>query len=355
MTTSRSIQLAATSAAAALFALAGCTAVPPFTVSPTVETAPVASADDAADDPAIWVHPRNPSASLIIGTNKQQGLIVYDLAGREVQSLVLGRINNVDLRQNIRLAGRTIDLVVATSRNDQSVMLFEVALQPDATYRLQQLSPDRILTGFDEAYGVAIAAAPAPGDGADIYASSISGPVGHWRLETGPDNTIASRRLRTIPFATQTEGIVADETHGQLYVGEEDVGIWAVSLDPRDESLARLVRAVGPGTGLTADVEGLAVYHGARGEGYLVASSQGDNSFAVFKRRPPNTYLGSFTIVPARGIDGAEDTDGIAISSEFLGPEFRSGAMVVQDGMNGPDNQNFKIVPWALIAPNLPR
>ena len=38
----------------------------------TMETEPVASSDDTADDPCIWVHPTDPSLSLIIGTDKDE-------------------------------------------------------------------------------------------------------------------------------------------------------------------------------------------------------------------------------------------------------------------------------------------
>jgi phytase-like protein/calcineurin-like phosphoesterase family protein len=40
-------------------------------VGATVETDPVPHRGDAADDPAIWVHPADPSLSTIIGTDKQ--------------------------------------------------------------------------------------------------------------------------------------------------------------------------------------------------------------------------------------------------------------------------------------------
>ena len=56
-------------------------------VSATVETAPVHSSADAADDPAIWIHPTDPSQSTVIGTDKSSdghGLVVYDLSGTGV-------------------------------------------------------------------------------------------------------------------------------------------------------------------------------------------------------------------------------------------------------------------------------
>src|SRR5881394_3281225 len=35
------------------------------------QTAPVPHEGDAADDPAVWIHPQEPSLSLILGTDKQ--------------------------------------------------------------------------------------------------------------------------------------------------------------------------------------------------------------------------------------------------------------------------------------------
>jgi 3-phytase len=40
----------------------------------TVETDPVPSSGDAADDPALWIHPTEPASSLIVGTDKDAGL-----------------------------------------------------------------------------------------------------------------------------------------------------------------------------------------------------------------------------------------------------------------------------------------
>ncbi|KAK0357597.1 hypothetical protein LTR94_038840, partial [Friedmanniomyces endolithicus] len=54
---------------------------------PRMQTAPVAQMGDAADDPAIWVNPLDASKSRILGSNKKQGLLVYDLDGRQTQFL----------------------------------------------------------------------------------------------------------------------------------------------------------------------------------------------------------------------------------------------------------------------------
>src|SRR5210317_39521 len=67
-------------------------------VTATLETEPVPSGGDAADDPAIWIHPTDPGLSTIIGTDKRGGLAVYALDGTELQYIPAGRLNNVDLR-----------------------------------------------------------------------------------------------------------------------------------------------------------------------------------------------------------------------------------------------------------------
>ena len=55
---------------------------------------------------------------------------------------------------------------------------------------------------------------------------------------------------------------------------------------------------------------------------------------------------------PTAEIDGAEETDGLAVTSVNLGEGFEQGLLVVQDGFNRrPDEtQNFKLVPWAAVA-----
>src|SRR5688572_33011295 len=64
----------------------------PPEISSAVDTAPFSSYDEApatvdADDPAIWVHPERSQDSLIIGTLKDAGLVVYDLRGKVLQYL----------------------------------------------------------------------------------------------------------------------------------------------------------------------------------------------------------------------------------------------------------------------------
>jgi 3-phytase len=106
------------------------------------------------------------------------------------------------------------------------------------------------------------------------------------------------------------------------------------------------VDTTGPGGHLAADVEGLAVAHGRGGEGFLVASSQGDNTYAVYERGGANVFVGRFRVGSGGAIDGTEETDGIEVTTTALGNRFPGGLFVAQDGSNGGENQNYKLVPW---------
>jgi hypothetical protein len=112
------------------------------------------------------------------------------------------------------------------------------------------------------------------------------------------------------------------------------------------------IDTTGGGGHLAADVEGLAIYSASGGAGYLVASSQGDDAFVVYERRPPHEHRLTFEIAAnaALGIDAVSDTDGIDVTSFGLGSAFPGGLFVAQDGSNPGANQNFKFVSWQDIA-----
>ncbi|HBH44490.1 MAG TPA: 3-phytase, partial [Hyphomonas atlantica] len=105
-----------------------------------VETAPMVGKGDKADDPAVWVNLANPAASLVLGTNKDAGLYVYNLAGEELQFLDVGRVNNVDLRG---------DLAVASNDETNSVSWFTI----DSTTNTVSHIGDTP-TNKDEPYGI---------------------------------------------------------------------------------------------------------------------------------------------------------------------------------------------------------
>jgi 3-phytase len=314
-------------------------------VTARAQTAPVAQAGDAADDPAIWVHPNDASASMVLATDKKRGLAVYDLQGRELQFLPVGRINNVDLRQDVRLGNERMDIAAATQRDEHGIVLFGIG----SDRRVSELA--RLPLGYDDIYGLCMRRT-AQGE-AEVVVNDKDGRFLQVRIERDPGGAIVARRLREFRVASQPEGCVVDEASNTLFVGEEKRGVWAVSADPTDgrASDRRLVLPVG-GL-LRADVEGMAIHRSA-GQAYLVVSSQGNDSYVVLDATAPYRARGALRIgIDAEtGIDGASETDGLDVTAAPLGPGFPRGMLVVQDGRKrlpeGP--QNFKYVSWEDVA-----
>ncbi|MGE3582423.1 MAG: phytase, partial [Hyphomonadaceae bacterium] len=165
---------------------------------------------------------------------------------------------------------------------------------------------------------------------------------------------VRTNLVRSFAFGGQSEGCVADDETGVLYVAEEDVGLWRMGAEPEAGDARTSIATVEANSALADDLEGVGIYDLGGGRGYLVVSSQGNNSYAVFDRQGENRYIGSFAVVAdaARGIDGISETDGLEIISVPMGPGFPHGAMIAQDGRNisPPEFQNFKLVPWERIA-----
>ena len=318
-------------------------------VAPTIESAPVADFGDAADDPAIWVHPNNPSLSLVIGTNKKRGIEVYDLEGKRLQVLEDGRINNVDLREGFKLNGREVALVAGSNRTHKSLSLYRV--DPQAR-RLVNVTDGVIEIGLGDPYGLCMYRSTKSGD-TYVFVNDTDGRFKQFRLVAAGDK-VGAEVVREFALESQTEGCVADDANGALYVGEEDVALWRYSAEPDGGTARTSIDTTGEKGHLTADIEGMGLYLQPGGKGYLVVSSQGSNDYAVYRRDGNNEYVGRFAVASndARGIDGVSETDGLDVSSANLGGVYAQGVFIAQDGRNitPTERQNFKFVPWADIA-----
>ena len=314
-------------------------------IAPQAQTEPMARQGDAADDPAIWLS-SNPADARILGTNKKQGLLVYDLQGKQTQLLEVGRLNNVDVRQNISLGGGKVDLAVATQRDDNSMMLFTI--NADGVVA----EAGRFPTGLKSIYGMCLYQ-PASG-GVEAFINDKDGTFQQYSISMN-GSKFSATLLRSFKVATQPEGCVADDANARLFLGEETRGIWTTSADAAKPDALTMVLPVG--AQLTADVEGMAIYHqpgGKADSGYLIVSSQGDNSYVVLDAKAPYKVRGRFKVgfnLPA-GIDGTSETDGLDVTSANLGGAYAQGMLVIQDGYKRlPDGpQNFKYVAWGDVA-----
>ena len=319
----------------------GPTAMP---VRATVETDPVQSSGDAADDPVIWQHPTDGAQSTIIGTDKKRGLVVYGLDGKVLQELPDGKLVNVDLRHDFPLRGSPTSIVTAGNRSDNSLAIYAIDV---STRRLRNVAARRIAVGL-AVYGSCMYRNPA--DGAFyVFITSKSGEVDQWRLRETPGGTVDAERVRGFDVGSQIEACVADDELGSLYIGEERVGIWKYAADPTVGNARTAVDSTGPNGFLAPDVEGLTIFFGDAGTGYLIASAQGRDAFNVYRREGLNEYLATFTIEEGNGIDRVTHSDGVDVLNADLGPAFPRGVLVTQDQTNEGGRQNFKLVPWPAI------
>lgn len=295
-------------------------------------------ARDAADDPEIWVDPADRTRGVILGTDKQAGLYVYDLAGRQLQFVRGGRPNNVDLRDGFAApAGRRV-LVAASDRGRGGMALF---LLDPATLRLAPWGV--VPLDLSEPYGLCLARR---GGAFLAIVNGTDGQVRQGRIAVGAGGRPAWTEERRFAVATQPEGCVADDAAGRLYIGEEGRGVWRFDLETGAAAGELLAQA--PSAMLKPDVEGLALLREGAAT-WLIASSQGDSSFAVWRvdgGQP--AFRGRFSAVAAGGVDAVTGTDGVAAHGGVVGG-FPEGLVVVQDdadeGRRGA-RQNFKLIDW---------
>lgn len=346
---------------AAISVLGACAAVDPESVSDsagmTIGTgAPVPAAGetaavgtqvrDAADDPEIWADPRDPSRGVIFGTDKQAGLYVYGLDGKDRQFLPEGPLNNVDLREGFSVNGREQVLVAASDRQRMGIAFF---LLDPGTLNVTPwgVTPVQV----SEPYGFCMGRS-----GADTIAVMVGkdGDIAQFTV-TAKDGKPAIALTRTFAVGSQSEGCVVDDATGTLFIAEEAKGIWRYSLEPASGS-ARTLLAGAPSDILKTDVEGLTLLReGAKT--YLLASSQGDSAFAVWRVDGPQAaYSGRFSVVGGAGADPVTGTDGLAALGGPVGA-FPEGLIVVQDDADTDGEaastvrtrQNFKLVDWRAV------
>lgn len=319
-------------------------------VKAVVETVPILQGknDDAADDPAIWINQSDPLYSVVFGTDKKGGLASYDLSGNQLHYYPDGKMNNCDVRYGFPLGNDTIDILAATNRSTHSISLYRIS----EGGTLHSIQSRTIVSNMKEdVYGMCMYRSPVDSS-YYVFINSTAGEVEQWKL-VAAGNKVDAHLARSFKIATQTEGMVADDQAGILYVGEEDAGIHKINAEPNgptEDKIIPLSSEENPD--IKYDIEGLTIYPTDSVNGYLIASSQGSYSYAVFERQGNNKYLGSFRIVDGT-IDGAEETDGIDVTNVPLGKNFPKGMFVVQDGFNydGEElvSQNYKYISWEAI------
>jgi len=396
----------------------------PVTVQASFETTPVPLGKHSSDDTAIWLHPTSPENSIILGVNKNKkknggggGIGLYDLKGQEhtfyqeIDGEIIGRINNIDLRYNLVIGNRNIDILAASNRSKRNgeytgTSLFEV-LGNEKKLKLlghfpivnslgEHLEPYGLCMGKDDDKFYVFSLL----ENGQLYKHQLKAEGSKIHLElvgvlNVGDFINRKQDSKTIEMVTkdvlveyqdgefdaddlaeeltsaleqrhQMEGCVGDDFHKELYFGIEKLGVFKVPYEfKKPRVVAEVLRSQNDKSivflesepRLTDDIEGMALYHGPNGAGYLVVSIQGISEFAVFGRGKLNPYLGSFKVnfMPK---DSVTQTDGFEIMSSYMGRHFPQGLMAIHDHENTDSEgnileANYKILSFSNVLKSL--
>ena len=327
-------------------------------IAPKYETPEIATSGDAADDPAIWFNANKPNESIIFATDKRSGVYVYDLKGKKLGFTELGNINNIDLR-TINESLSLTTFIVGSNRSTQSVDVWinkDKYIAEDVANKTFALSKNPQLQAQSNINIYGICAGNDPELGLIIFATEDSGP----NVEVWQYINSALKLIHTFSNNGESEGCVYDDENRTLFISEENINgvLKAYKLESSLNFNNPFVVDSREGN-IGGDPEGVAIYKTSSTSGYVVLSSQGDSKYNVYNREAPYEYINSFRVGSSiyGSIDGASDTDGVAILSNKLNRDFPQGLLVVQDGYNkdkGIDkNQNFKYVSFRDILKKL--
>ena len=304
-------------------------------VTANVETEPVFAGDDAADDMCVLENFNNPESSLIISSDKKYGIIVYDLEGVKLYDYEVGRINNVDILPSRSFQNKYI--VAGTNRTYNSIDIYLF----NSKGELENLILRKEIPSLKDVYGVTFYR---DDFNTYLFISDKKGNVEQWSYNNDEVNS-EIKFVRKLKFSSLVEGLVADESKGKIYIGQERKGIWELNAFPSFDSQKKLIFK--KSKNFKPDFEGLALRDDGNGEGYLIASVQGSNGYLIIDRKSLDAKI-FFRIIDGDKIDGTTETDGIDVTS-IKTSKFPNGFFIAQDDDNDGLNQNFKLVDWNKI------
>lgn len=332
---------------------------------------------DVADDPEIWIHPTRPNLSVVLGVNKSSdgingGLYAYELDGSPfgsntgwsegVNLFEKGeRYNNLDLRYGFPAGAETWDIVCVSNRSDREIDVFRVLTNSNGDFAgMEHVGEIPLGNGFASGssapYGLAMYHSKSQG----IYyvlASDKKGKVSQYRLDFDPNGSGESQIVGTRVAGlrdvsrnnSEVEGIVADDERDVIYIAAEDKGIYRYATDSSGVMTGKrtTVATASGNDALVPDLEGMTMYYGNDGTGYIISSVQGNSTYAVFDREfegsQPNKFLKTFSI------KNVEKTDSLAVTNVNLGGLYDSGMLVVHDGVGGSPTR-YKFISWEKVA-----
>lgn len=325
-----------------LVALLPVTALAQAEVTATGQTLPVPTAGQTLNDTALWL-PAETGQSLVFGTEPQNGgIFSWSLDGGLTQFLFQGPTSAIDVRYGFAVDAGTFPLFVSTELSSGQMNFLSI----DAgSQQLFNIAARPILTGRVVA---AAALYLSPNGGTFAFVADTGGEIDQWEVFSD-GGLVDAVKVRTFSVGSGVSAIVADDLHRWLFVSENTGRLLRFDAEPDAGFAAEVVDEPDAGN-LFPPLRGVALYQTAGGGGYLLVSSQGDDTFVVYDRNPPHAQRLRFRIVAGDGgIGGASGTTAIEVTNLGLGASFPQGLFVAHDAFN-VTRPNFKLVPWERIA-----
>lgn len=298
------------------------------------------------DDPAIWINHKNPSQSLIIGTDKEEatgGLYAYDLQGNIVNKVYpMDRPNNVDITYGLMLNGKKTDIAVVTERKKDQIRIFSL---PD----LKPVDNGGIVVFEDseqkDPMGIALYTNPSNGKTYAIVGrkEGVSGEYMYQYELIDANGTVTAKLVRKFGNYSgkkEIEAIMVDNELGYIYYSDETAGIRKYYADPvkGNEELVFFGQK-----DFKRDHEGIALYKTNANQGYILISDQQSNNFVVYKREGENGNANDHKMIAKIPFSTIECDGADAVNFNF-GGSFTHGIFVAMS--NG---KVFQYYDWNII------
>jgi 3-phytase len=329
-------------------------ATPGPVVSPRAKTVSQPVPVNKVNDAAIWIHPTDPAQSILLVTNEMRGLELHDMDGL-LQKLYADddlHPNNVELIYDFPLNGKMTDLALVSCTTRQSAGVKVFRIDPDKR-RLTDITSEHLIKVLD---------GTAPGgictyhsnktQKSYFFARSRTGKIEECELIAKPDGTISANRVRSFELAAKGKFGVSDDERGVVYLGDEKNGVWRFGAEPDADNTGQLVVRVNE-NGLIQDIDGMALYCGKDGKGYLIVVSQGPkgglSTLKVYEREGNNRFV--LTIDPsAEDFGKLERISSVAVSNRPTISKFPRGVLAANDRINPNASEDFKLYSWEDIA-----
>ncbi|QCX52335.1 phytase [Elizabethkingia sp. JS20170427COW] len=287
------------------------------------------------DDPAIWIHPNDPTKSLIIGTDKDTdgGLYAFDLDGKIVNKVPnLKRPNNVDLRYGFILNGQKTDIAAVTERETNKVKIY-------ALPELKEVGEISVFEGEAQRGPMGISLYKNP-QTQEFYAivGRKNGPSGTylWQYKLVENNGKITgelvRKFGDFSGKKEIESIAVDDVLGYIYYSDEGFAVHQYYADPEKGNNELMTFGKGD---FKEDIEGISIYPTSEQTGYILVSNQQADTFNVYLRENP--AKGKIAEIPVSTLE----SDGSDVTAVPLGEKFPKGIFVAMS--NG---KVFHIYDW---------